>query len=177
MPFKSNWLISQELLKPVGIIVNQVSVKTQNMTSLKNVLVIGSGGREHAICWKLEQSKNVSTVFAFPGSHAISQLDKIKVVKELNLKDFQVGTEFVFDFTRTHSRPYQLLFTLFTQISSKYFLPPVKMHLYKRINHTVLTFQCYCNITCDNVFFFSRASLHGAKRTKLTLSQLDLKIL
>lgn len=63
------------------------------MTSLKNVLVIGSGGREHAICWKLKENKNVSTVYAFPGSHAIAQLEKVKVVKDLNLKDFQVGTE------------------------------------------------------------------------------------
>lgn len=61
------------------------------MTSLNNVLVIGSGGREHAICWKLSQNQNVSNVFAFPGSHAIAQVEKVKVVKELNLKDFQVG--------------------------------------------------------------------------------------
>lgn len=57
-----------------------------------NVLVIGSGGREHAICWKLQQSKNVSIVYAFPGSAAIAQLEKSKVVNGLNLKDFQVGT-------------------------------------------------------------------------------------
>lgn len=56
-----------------------------------NVLVIGSGGREHAICWKLQQSKKVSLVYAFPGSSAITQLEKSKVVNGLNLKDFQVG--------------------------------------------------------------------------------------
>ena len=33
-----------------------------------NVLVIGSGGREHAIGWKLEQSDNVDTVFFAPGN-------------------------------------------------------------------------------------------------------------
>jgi phosphoribosylamine-glycine ligase len=56
-----------------------------------NVLVIGSGGREHAICWKLQQSKKVSLVYAFPGSPAIAQLEKSKVINGLNLKDFQVG--------------------------------------------------------------------------------------
>ena len=27
------------------------------------VLVVGSGGREHVLCWKLSQSKNVEKVF------------------------------------------------------------------------------------------------------------------
>jgi len=35
---------------------------------LVNVLVIGSGGREHAIGWKLDQSDNVNTVFLAPGN-------------------------------------------------------------------------------------------------------------
>ncbi|MFA9558422.1 phosphoribosylamine--glycine ligase [Evansella sp. AB-rgal1] len=35
------------------------------------VLVIGSGGREHALCWKLKQSKKVTEVFAAPGSDAM----------------------------------------------------------------------------------------------------------
>lgn len=59
---------------------------------MKNVLVIGSGGREHAICWKLlQQSEQVTNVFAFPGSDAIAQLNKAFIVKDLNLKDFQVS--------------------------------------------------------------------------------------
>ena len=33
-----------------------------------NVLVIGSGGREHALGWKLSQSDNVNTVFHGPGN-------------------------------------------------------------------------------------------------------------
>jgi len=35
---------------------------------LVNVLVIGSGGREHAIGWKLGQSEDVNTVFYAPGN-------------------------------------------------------------------------------------------------------------
>ena len=31
-----------------------------------NVLVIGSGGREHALAWKAAQSARVSTVFVAP---------------------------------------------------------------------------------------------------------------
>ncbi|MCS5531035.1 MAG: phosphoribosylamine--glycine ligase [Candidatus Nitrosopelagicus sp.] len=33
-----------------------------------NVLVVGSGGREHAIGWKLGQSDNVNTIFYAPGN-------------------------------------------------------------------------------------------------------------
>lgn len=33
-----------------------------------NVLVVGSGGREHALCWKLAQSPKVTKVFAAPGN-------------------------------------------------------------------------------------------------------------
>ena len=33
-----------------------------------NILVIGSGGREHALAWRLAQSKNVSKVYVAPGN-------------------------------------------------------------------------------------------------------------
>ena len=33
-----------------------------------NILIIGSGGREHALAWKAKQSKNVSKVFVAPGN-------------------------------------------------------------------------------------------------------------
>jgi phosphoribosylamine--glycine ligase len=38
-----------------------------------NVLVIGSGGREHALVWKISQSKHVGNVFCAPGNGGITE--------------------------------------------------------------------------------------------------------
>jgi phosphoribosylamine--glycine ligase len=57
------------------------------------VLVIGSGGREHALVWKLKKSKKVSKLFCAPGNGGISQLARCINMKADNFKglaDFAV---------------------------------------------------------------------------------------
>ena len=48
------------------------------------VLVIGSGGREHALVWKLAQSDKVEKVYTFPGNAGTSQ-----VLKNENISNFK----------------------------------------------------------------------------------------
>ncbi len=50
------------------------------------VLVIGSGGREHALVWKLKSSKKVSKVFCAPGNGGICRIAKCVNIKADNIK-------------------------------------------------------------------------------------------
>ena len=38
------------------------------------ILVVGSGGREHALCWKLAQSPKMSALYAAPGNPGMAQV-------------------------------------------------------------------------------------------------------
>ena len=53
-----------------------------------NVLVVGSGGREHAISWKISQSKNVENVFTAPGNGGTENNIAIQVDQIDELADF-----------------------------------------------------------------------------------------
>lgn len=55
-----------------------------------NVLVIGSGGREHALCWKLADSPFVKQIYCAPGSVGISTTNKVVSV-DINIKDYPVS--------------------------------------------------------------------------------------
>ena len=55
------------------------------------VLVVGSGGREHALCWKLKQSPLLDELFCAPGNPGIAEiadLVPIAVDEIQNLADF-----------------------------------------------------------------------------------------
>ena len=42
-----------------------------------NVLIIGSGGREHALAWKVAQNKQVQTIFVAPGNAGSAREEKV----------------------------------------------------------------------------------------------------
>ncbi|MEH3120549.1 MAG: phosphoribosylamine--glycine ligase [Sphingomonas phyllosphaerae] len=60
-----------------------------------NILLVGSGGREHALAWKLAQSPTLDTLFAAPGNPGIAEH---ATIAELDVTDHRA----VVDFVRRH---------------------------------------------------------------------------
>ena len=58
-----------------------------------NVLVIGSGGREHALAWKASQSSSVSTVYVAPGNAGTAMEPNLENVA-ISVADFTVLADF-----------------------------------------------------------------------------------
>lgn len=52
------------------------------------VLVVGSGGREHALAWKLLQSERVQEVFCIPGNGGTARLERCRNLA-LSVNDFE----------------------------------------------------------------------------------------
>ena len=60
------------------------------------ILLIGGGGREHALAWKLAQSPKVESILAAPGNPGIAELPKCECVA-LNLDDLEKVADFAED--------------------------------------------------------------------------------
>jgi phosphoribosylamine--glycine ligase len=60
------------------------------------ILVIGSGGREHALCWKLKQSPKCTNLYCAPGNPGIAQIAELVNIPTANSPaDFKALVEFV----------------------------------------------------------------------------------
>ena len=57
-----------------------------------NVGVIGSGGREHAICFSLKNSNKIDKIYCFPGNAGTNSIAKNI---EINLEDFEKLKDFI----------------------------------------------------------------------------------
>ena len=61
-----------------------------------NILIIGSGGREHAIAWKLKSEKEVNKIYCAPGNAGISEIAQcvdIQVEDIAGLLDFSKSND------------------------------------------------------------------------------------
>ncbi|KAI9291293.1 phosphoribosylamine--glycine ligase [Neoconidiobolus thromboides FSU 785] len=60
------------------------------------ILLLGSGGREHAIAWKLAQSQLVKAIFVAPGNGGIESIPKVKNVN-IGVSDFDQLLKFAIE--------------------------------------------------------------------------------
>ena len=58
-----------------------------------NILVIGSGGREHALAWKAAQDHSVSKVFVCPGNAGTALENKLSNIS-INISEFEAVKDF-----------------------------------------------------------------------------------
>ena len=63
------------------------------MTEKKNVLIVGGGGREHAIAWKLKHSDKVGKLYALPGNAGIAEIAECH--SDIKATDIDKIVEFV----------------------------------------------------------------------------------
>ncbi|MCK5833766.1 phosphoribosylamine--glycine ligase [bacterium] len=66
------------------------------------VLVVGGGGREHAIVWKLSQSRFVEKIYCAPGNAGIAQLAECINIADTDIRNLaslveKVGVDFTID--------------------------------------------------------------------------------
>ncbi len=51
------------------------------------ILVVGGGGREHAICWKLSKEKNVEKIYCAPGNAGIANVAECLNIGDTNIEE------------------------------------------------------------------------------------------
>lgn len=73
--------------------VDWKDIQAQYITAVeRNVLVLGSGGREHALAWKIAQSERMSKVYIAPGNAGTAS---VGVNLSINIADFQAVKDIV----------------------------------------------------------------------------------
>ena len=57
------------------------------------ILVVGGGSREHALCWKLAQSREVHKVFCAPGNAGTAQVAENVAIEAMDLENLRLFAE------------------------------------------------------------------------------------
>ncbi|KUJ16249.1 phosphoribosylamine--glycine ligase [Mollisia scopiformis] len=66
-------------------------MKDENLS----ILLFGSGGREHAVAWKLSQSTRVDKIYVLPGNGGTETLRKTENVSHVDIKDHAALINFI----------------------------------------------------------------------------------
>lgn len=80
------------------------------------ILLLGSGGREHALTWKLSQSHLVEAIYILPGNSGIQGLQKASNIDA------------------TFDNDFELLLKLVEQRKINFVIPTQERHLFEGIS-------------------------------------------
>ena len=133
------------------------------------VLVIGGGGREHAIIWKLAQSKNVSKIYCAPGNGGIADLAECVPI---DVMDFEKLTKF--------AKENNIETKTGTIYSSDVFYNQIKNEEYKKYNcigvemesfalfanSKLLSKNAACILTVSNIINNEKSELSAEERER-----------
>ena len=72
--------------------MQNVECRMRNEQLMLNILIIGSGGREHALAWKISQSPNCGKLYAMPGNPGIEEI--AECVKNISIDDNKAIIDF-----------------------------------------------------------------------------------
>jgi len=57
------------------------STNSKSFIRLKNILIIGNGGRENSLAWAIQKNELVQKVFLIPGNAGSERISKCKRIK------------------------------------------------------------------------------------------------
>jgi phosphoribosylamine--glycine ligase len=94
-PLQTAVILPQEAdrLTAIGQCLSKSSILLEREANVK-VLVVGNGGREHALAWKLLQSQRIRQVICIPGNGGTATLERCQNVP-LRVDDFQGISRFI----------------------------------------------------------------------------------
>ena len=64
------------------------STSSKNFNRLRNILVIGNGGRENSLAWAIQKNELVKKVYLIPGNAGSERINKCQRIKiDINNKN------------------------------------------------------------------------------------------